>query len=259
MGTSEIIISLVGGFFGGILNAFAGFGSIITLAIYTDILGIPGHIANATNRVNVLASSSVSTYAFHKNGKLDLAGGKHIVISVFLGAMVGVVMATQLDAEGFKQVFKTLLIPIFLLLLSNPKRFIQPTKGLKPISPSITMPIYFLLGIYAGFLQVGFGVIFLMVAVGMSRYDLILGNGLKIGIVALYTIAVIMIFQYKGMIVWKMGLLLSVGQAVGGYVASTYMTRMKGANKWAYYILLLIVGAVIIKNFELWKYVTDLF
>ncbi len=259
MGTSEIIISLIGGFFGGILNAFAGFGSIITLTIYTDILGIPGHIANATNRVNVLASSSVSTYTFHKNGKLDLASDKTIVIAVFLGAMVGVVLATQLDAEGFKQALKILLIPIFLLLLSNPKRFIQPTKNLQPISPYITMPIYFLLGIYAGFLQVGFGVIFLMVAVGMAKYELILANGLKIGIVALYTIVGIMIFQYKGMIVWKMGLLLSVGQAIGGYVASTYMTRMKEANKWAYYILVFIVGAVIVNKFELWKYITDLF
>jgi len=42
-------------------------------------------------------------------------------------------------------------------------------------------------------------------------------------------------------------------------VASTYMTRMKEANKWAYYILVLIVGAVIVNKFELWKYITDLF
>ncbi len=258
MGTSEIIISLVGGFFGGILNAFAGFGSIITLAIYTDILGIAGHIANATNRVNVLASSSVSTYTFHKNGKLDIAGGKYIIVTVFLGAIVGVIMATQLDAEGFEHAFKKLLLLIFILLLSNPKRFINPKVDRKPISPYITMPVYFLLGIYAGFLQVGFGVVFLMVAVGMSRYNLVLGNGLKIGIVALYTIAVIMIFQYKGMIIWKMGLLLSIGQAVGGYVASTKMTQMEGANRYAYYILVLIVGLVIVKKFELWKLLVNL-
>ena len=49
MGATEIIISLVGGFCAGILNALAGFGSIITLAIYMDVLGIPGHLANATN------------------------------------------------------------------------------------------------------------------------------------------------------------------------------------------------------------------
>lgn len=254
MGTAEIIISLIGGFFAGILNALAGFGSIITLAIYMDVIGIPGHLANATNRVNVLASSSISTWTFHKNGKLDLSGGKWIIVMVFLGAMVGVYMATQLDAAGFKQAFKYLLIPIFVVLLMNPKRFINPDPSQPKVSPAITMPLYFLMGIYAGFIQAGFGVIFLMVAVMMSKYDIIWGNGLKIFIVFLYGLVIVIIFQLNGMIVWKAGLALAAGQAVGGYVASRNMTLLEGANKWAYYILLLIVFAVIVKNFEVWKW-----
>lgn len=253
MGTTEIIISLVGGFCAGILNALAGFGSIITLAIYMDVLGIPGHLANATNRINVLASSSVSAATFYKNGKLDLRGGKWIIVSVFLGAMVGVYMATQLDAAGFKQAFKYLLIPILLLLLSNPKRFITPDPERAISSPWITMPLYFLIGIYAGFIQAGFGVLFLMIAVMLSKYDLIYGNGLKIIIVAIYGFVIVLIFQYNDMIIWKAGIALSIGQAMGGYLASRNMTRMSGANKYAYWILITIVVGVIIKNFELWK------
>jgi len=61
----EIIICIVGGFFAGIINTFVGFGSVISLAIYMDILGIAGHIANATNRVNVLASSNVAAFTFY--------------------------------------------------------------------------------------------------------------------------------------------------------------------------------------------------
>jgi len=254
MGATEIIISLVGGFFAGILNAFAGFGSIITLAIYMDVLGVAGHLANATNRVNVLASSSVSAYTFHKNGKLELVTGKWIIVAVFLGAMVGVFMATQIDAEGFKQAFKYLLIPIFLVLLINPKKFITPDTESTIASPWITMPLYFLMGIYAGFIQAGFGVIFLMVAVMMSKYNLITGNGLKIAIVAIYTTVIVIVFQLNGMIIWKAGLALAAGQAVGGFVAARNMTKMQGANKYAYWILLAIVGAVIIKNFEVWKW-----
>jgi len=254
MGATEIIISLIGGFFAGILNAMAGFGSIITLAIYMDVLGIPGHLANATNRVNVLASSSVSAVTFHKNGKLDLGQGKWIILFVFLGAMVGVFMATQLDAQGFKQAFKYLLIPIFIVLLLNPKRFINPDMSTGVASPWLTTPLYFLMGIYAGFIQAGFGVIFLMVAVILSKYDLIKGNGLKIAIVAIYSVVIVVIFQLNGMIVWKAGLALAAGQAVGGYIASRNMSRLEGANKWAYQGLLLIVFAVIIKNFEVWKW-----
>ena len=254
MGPTEIIISLVGGFFAGILNAMAGFGSIITLAIYMDVLGIPGHLANATNRVNVLASSVISAATFHKNGKLDLKKGKGIILAVFLGAMVGVFMATQLDAQGFKQAFKYLLIPIFIILLMNPKRFINPDMSSSVTSPWVTMPLYFLMGIYAGFIQAGFGVVFLMVIVIMSKYDLIIGNGLKIAIVAIYSVVVVAIFQFNGMIIWKAGLALAVGQALGGYIASRHMTRLEGANKWAYKGLVIIVFLVILKNFEVWKW-----
>ncbi len=253
MGTTEIIISLIGGFFAGILNALAGFGSIITLAIYMDVLGIPGHLANATNRVNVLASSSITAFTFHKNGKLDFSSGKWIITAVFLGAMVGVYMATQLDADGFKSAFKYLLIPIFLLLLANPKRFITPNPDEGISSPWITMPLYFVMGIYAGFIQAGFGVIFLMVAVMLSKYDLINGNGIKIACVAIYGFVIVIIFQLNGMIMWKAGAALAVGQAIGGYVASRNMSRMEGANKYAYWLLIIIVFLVMLKNFEVWK------
>lgn len=254
MGTTEIIISLIGGFFAGIINAMAGFGSIITLAIYMDVLGIAGHLANATNRINILSSGAVSAYTFHKNGKLDLKGGKWIILAVCLGAFVGVLLAVQLDADGFKTAFKYLLIPIFLILLLNPKRFIQ-SEGLDIVnSPPSYLVLYFFMGIYAGFIQVGFGVLFLLVAVMLSRYDLVKGNGLKIAIVAIYTTFILVIFQMNGMVVWKAGIALAIGQSFGGYLASKNMSKLEGANKFAYFFLVILVFLVILKNFEVWTW-----
>lgn len=254
MGTTEIIISLIGGFFAGILNTLAGFGSIITLAIYIDVLNLPGHIANATNRVNVLASSSISAATFHSNGKIEMEKGKWIILWVFIGAMIGVYLATQLDAEGFKEAFKYLLVLILIFLLVNPKKFINPDPAGAVSSPWLTIPIYIAMGVYAGFLQAGFGVLFLMVMVIMSRFDIIEASGLKMAVVAIYTLAIVAIFHFNGMIVWQSGLMLAVGQAIGGYVTAKNMTRFQGANVWAYRLIVLIVVAVIIKNFELWKY-----
>ena len=254
MGTTEIIISLIGGFLAGIINTLAGFGSIITLAIYMDVMGIPGHLANATNRLNVMSSSTIGAITFYKNGKLKLDQGKTIIIAVFLGAMVGVYMATQLDAAGFKQVFKYILLPIFFVLLVNPKKFITPDTESAITSPWITMPLYFCLGIYAGFIQAGFGIIFLLIIVILSKFDLVSANGLKVAIVALYTLIIIAIFHFNDMIIWKAGIAMAIGQGLGGYVSSKNMVKMKGANKWAYYILVLIVFLVILKNFEVWTW-----
>jgi len=254
MGTTEIIISLIGGFFAGVLNTMAGFGSIISLAIYMDVLNLPGHLANATNRVNVLASSTMGTATFYKNGRLEMQKAKWIILWVFIGAMIGVYLATQIDAEGFKEAFKYLLVAILFVLLLNPKKFINPDQSRAVSSPWLTIPIYIAMGVYAGFLQAGFGVVYLLVLVIMSRFDIIEGSAVKIATVAIYTLVIVVIFQLNGMIMWKEGLMLATGQAVGGYIAARNMTKFEGANKWAYRFIILIVVAVIIKNFELWKY-----
>jgi len=254
METSYIIISIVGGFFAGILNTLAGFGSIITLAIYMELLGIPGHLANATNRINVMGSSGISAITFYKNGKLEINLGKWIIATVSLGAILGVILATQIDGAQFKVIFHYILVPILVILLLNPKKFINVDNITPPTTKAITYPLYFLIGIYAGFIQAGFGVIFLLIVVILSKYPLIKAQGLKIAIVAIYTILAIIIFQYKGMIVWKAGLIMAIGQSIGGYVTARYLTRYEGATKWAYYGIILIVVLVIIKNFEVWKW-----
>lgn len=256
MSAFEVIISLIGGYAAGFLNSLAGFGSIITLAIYMDVMGIPGHIANGTNRVNVLGSSLVSAVTYHRNGMLKVSWGKNIIAVVVLGAIIGVIMAVNIDSDGFKNAYKYILIPILGLLLINPKRFISPDDSKPPSSRWLTYPIYFLFGIYAGFIQVGFGVLFLLVVVMMDKFDLIKANALKVAIVAFYTIVVIIIFHFQGLIRWEAGLLIAVGQALGGYTAARLASRMEGANKYAYYLIIVIVILVIIKNFELWQYLS---
>ena len=250
----QILISLVGGFFAGILNTFAGFGSVITLAIYMDLMGLPGHIANATNRVNILASSSISTATFMKNGKLDISKSKWIILTVIAGAILGIILATQLTDTGFKTAFNYLLIPILILLLINPSRFIEVDTTAKSASKWILVPLLFVFGFYAGFIQVGFGILFLIIMVMLARHDLIHSNAIKICIVASYTIIAVAIFHFQGLIDWRAGLFLTCGQAVGGYVAALNASRLEGANKIAYYILIFILVAVIIKNFRIWAF-----
>jgi len=253
MSEIELIISFAGGFFAGILNTLAGFGSIITLAIYMDMMGLPGHIANATNRVNVLASSSISTFTFYKKGKLKLGENGWVILTVSIGAITGIILATQLNDTSFKLAFNYLLIPILVVILLNPSRFINTDPAEIPVSRWFLIPILFVLGFYAGFIQVGFGVLFLLVLVILGKKDLIKSNVLKVAIVFIYTIFAIIIFHMQGLINWKAGLALASGQALGGYLAAIYASRFESANKWAYRLLILIVVSVIIKNFGLWK------
>lgn len=250
----EVSILILAGFFCGILNTLAGFGSIISLAVYMDILNIPGHLANATNRVNILASSNIAAFTFYKNGKLKISGDVSFIIATLLGAILGAVMASYVNDDQFRVAFKYLLIPILLLLISNPKKFMYVDENEKSASAWIILPLLFIIGIYAGFIQAGFGILFLMIMVMLGRYNLIRSNALKIAVVAIYTFFVVAWFWWKGMIQWVPGLTMAIGQSVGGYITAKYLSNFENANKVAYWFLILILVLVIIKNFELYTY-----
>ncbi len=249
----EIAILIIGGFFCGILNTLAGFGSVISLAIYMDVLNIPGHIANATNRVNILASSNIAAATFYKNGKLKLKGDAKYIVVTLIGVMVGVIIASYVNDAQFRTAFKYLLIPILILLIANPKKFMHVLEDEKPSSPWIIMPMIFLIGIYAGFIQAGFGVLFLMILVMLGRYSLVRSNALKIAIVAIYSFFVVAWFWWQGMIQWAPGLIMAIGQSISGYITAKYLSKYENANKFAYWFLIVLLILVIIKNFELYK------
>ena len=93
-------IAIFGGFAAGVINTLAGSGSAITLTILTELLGLPGNMANGTNRVGVLTAGIAGTFAFHKNGKLDIAKSKRYTIPTIIGAIVGVFVAVWHRENG---------------------------------------------------------------------------------------------------------------------------------------------------------------
>lgn len=249
-----ILIAIFGGFIAGIINTLAGNGSAITLTIFTELLGLPGNIANGTNRVGILAQGLTGSYTFYKHDKLNLAHSKHIVVLVFLGAIAGVIAAINISNEAFMFVFKYLLILMLIVVLIKPKRWLIVTDQDRKMPLYFSAPLFLALGFYGGFIQMGMGVFFLAIMVLVAKYNIIDANAIKGFVVLLYTVVVIAIFQYKGLVDWKMGAIVAIGQAAGGYFAAHYSSTVKSADIWAYRLLIFIIIAAIIRTFNLHTY-----
>lgn len=245
----QFALIIVGGFLAGVMNTLAGYGSMISLSLLMDIIGLPPHIANATNRVNVLSQCTASSFGYYKNGKVDLQSSKWIIITMLLGAILGVITVLQISNEQFKDIFKYLILVMLFMILLKPKRWMRSVSEESQFSFPVRVAAFFALGFYGGFIQMGMGVFFLVCMVFMERSTLIRANGVKVTIVAIYTLFVLAIFQYQGLINWKAGLLIAIGQTLGGYITAKYASQSPNANKWAYYVLLIIVIGVIIYNF----------
>lgn len=250
MELSHYFIAIIGGAFAGAINTLAGNGSAITLTILTEVLGLPPNVANGTNRIGVFAQSTAASFAFYKNGKLDVERSKWYIILTVIGAIAGVFLAVWVSNEQFKTVFSYLMIVMLFVILIKPKRWLRERTEAVNTNFFITVPLFLALGFYGGFIQMGMGVFFLAIMVLGARFSLLDANVIKSFIVAAYTVIVIAIFQWKGLIDWKIGAIIASGQVVGGWVTANFASKYEKINVWAYWLLVIVVLVAIGKLFN---------
>lgn len=245
------VIAIVGSAVAGAINTLAGNGSAITLTILTELLGLPGNMANGTNRVGVWTQSVAGAIAFHRNGKLKVSKSGRIILLMVIGAVAGIILAIYVSNEQFMGVFRVLLVLMFFVILVKPKRWLRETDESARLPLWIEIPLFLALGFYGGFIQMGMGIFLLAAMVLGAKYSLIDANAVKIAVVAIYTLLALAIFQYRGLIDWRLGLLMAVGQTVGGYFTAHYASKYPGANVWAHRILVAVVLLALVKLFDL--------
>ena len=119
----EICLAIFGGFFAGCINTLAGNGSIITLGIMTELLGLSGNMANGTNRVGIFVQGIFSLEAFARNKKIHWSKTSSYLITGLIGAIIGAWVAVQISSEDFKLVYKYLMLVLLVILLIHPKHW----------------------------------------------------------------------------------------------------------------------------------------
>jgi uncharacterized membrane protein YfcA len=250
LSVQEYLYAFAGSFLAGAINTLAGNGSVITLSIMTDLVGLPGNMANGTNRVGVLLQAVGSSTGFAKNNLVDFVKSKSILFPTIFGALCGVYAATRVSNEHFMFVFKYLMVLMLFIIVIKPERWLRQTE-LRKVSVWLSVPAYIALGFYGGFIQMGMGILFLAFSVLMSGYSIMEANAIKTLVIAIYTILVLIVFQWSGLINWEVGLLMALGQTIGGYLTAAYATKWKHINLWAYRLLIIIIIFAILTQFNI--------
>lgn len=246
----HFLIAFTGAFIAGIINALAGNGSVITLTILTELMGLPGVVANGTNRVGVLLNAFGAMAGFAGKRKIDYKHHLKYILPVVAGAIFGIIVATQVTSDQFMWVFKILMIVMLIVIITNPERWLILQEGKSTMPKWLEWPAMLVLGFYGGFIQMGMGVFYLAVLVLIARLPLIESNAIKAVSVAAFTLIAVIIFAFSGLVVWTIGIVMGVAQFMGGWIAAHYASKIPGATKWAYYVLLLAVSLSILKLFN---------
>lgn len=246
----HLAIAFAGAFIAGMINALAGNGSVITLTILTELIGLPGNIANGTNRVGVLFNAAGAMTGFV--GKRDLNYRHHMIyiLPVIIGAIGGILLATMVTHAQFMGVFKILMVIMLIVILVKPERWLIEKPGKTGIPKWIIWILMVLLGFYGGFIQMGMGVFYLAMLVLIARLPMIEANTIKALSVGIFTILAVIIFAISGQIIWFIGLTMGVAQFFGGWLSAHYASKIPGASKLAYYVLIVAVMLSLLKLFQ---------
>lgn len=251
------ILMVLAGFAAGIVNTLAGSGSVFTLGILF-FSGLPADIANGTNRVGVFLQGLISTSIFRKNKQVPWEENKPIALAILLGALVGAFIAVEIPKNLLEIFIGCIMVGLLLVVVFHPEKKWQQKK-LSRRSQVIQWIIFFAIGIYGGFVQIGIGILLLTAFFTLTGLDAIKANGLKLLVVLIYSVPVLAIFAWNGQVNWIAGGLLAIGQAAGSLVGGRFAMKSKKAAKYIRSLLIIMIILSILRMFHLDSWVVSLF
>ncbi|HBS87159.1 MAG: hypothetical protein A2W91_02990 [Bacteroidetes bacterium GWF2_38_335] len=238
-----ITLLIVSGFVVGFINTMAGSGSAIVFYIFT-LLGLSSQYANGTVRLGVLLQTLVASLNFRKQKLLAVKKGLWLGIPTVIGSLIGAQFAATLEEENFELVIGSFMLLMLVFVLIKPERWIKGKAGLIKDKPTyLQILIFFVIGLYGGFIHIGVGIFLLAGLVLNAGYDIVTANALKVFIVLLYAPFALAVFIYHGQIDYGIGLISAIGNLGGGYVASKYAGKWGGNFIRWFLIVVLIIFA----------------
>jgi len=238
---SVFLISTLASIFGTII----GGGTIFSIP-FLIMIGIPPQIAIATERFGGLGQSIASFLKFLKSEKIIW---KYIIFFIFISlisSLIGSTILINTDSEAMNKIIGLTVLIILPLL------FFKKDLGTKHIIVSknkiiIGSILYFFIQILAAFYGGGTGILTsytLMFCFGLTVIE---SKATKTIPWLFLSISSVIIFAIKGIINYKLGFIMLIGMAIGGYLG-TYIMLKKGET-WVKRLFLLFAIISIIQLF----------
>ncbi len=217
------------GFVSGFLNIMAGGGSLLTLPMLI-FLGLPAVVANGTNRIGVICQNLFAVTSFRRHGVLPMRLALICTAPSLLGSYLGAQLAIDIDDQLFQRLLAVIMIGVLIISVLDPaKRLRGREVAYTPLRLAALLGAFFLIGIYGGFVQAGVGFLIIPVML-LAGFDMVRTNAIKIFVVLAFTIPALAVFVWHGQVDWLLGLVLAVGNASGGWVASH--VAVKKGHEW---------------------------
>ncbi|MCP4320264.1 MAG: TSUP family transporter [Alteromonadales bacterium] len=215
--SSALVLFLVA-IFAGFINAVAGGGGLLSIPVLMWA-GLPPTTVLATNKLQACGGSFFASYYFVRKGIVNLSEIKSAIFCAFIGSIMGTIAVQQIDSSILESILPFLILAIGAYFLFSKK--INADNNQQLISPLLfSFTIALLIGFYDGFFGPGTGSFLTLAFVSLGGFNLIKATAHAKVLNCASNIGALISFALAGKVLWLIGFIMLVGQAIGATLGS---------------------------------------
>lgn len=235
----DFLFMLAAGFLAAMLGTMgAGGGATIGFLALLS-LGLPVPLAIGTNKFGDVGLHPLSVLNFWRAGKISKALLLELVPLALAGSILGALLVYAIPEKAIEAAVAILLALVFALLV------VKKRLGLDAIPRSHWwLPSYFLAEVYAGFFGAASGV---FATLALLLRGLRISEAAATMFAAGFFAAVVStaIFMWGGLVDYRLGIPLFLGNLAGGFVGSKIAIR--NGDTWVRGVVLVVIGVTVAK------------
>jgi len=211
----------------GWVDSIAGGGGLIALPALLGV-GLTPAQALATNKLQGSFGTFAATMNFLNKGHLNLVEIWPMILMTFIGAAAGTLSVQAMDASLLIDIIPFLLIGIAVYFLMQPQIGTQDRQS-RIGTWGFGLVFGFSIGFYDGFFGPGTGSFFAVAFITMMGFNILKATAHTKVLNFTSNIASLFFFILGGQMVWIVGLVMAMGQLIGGYLGS-HMSMKHGVK-----------------------------
>ncbi|MCM2474920.1 TSUP family transporter [Rhizobium sp. CG5] len=218
-----LLLLFIAAFFAGFVDSIAGGGGLITIPAML-ISGIPPLETLGTNKLQSQFGAASATIAYARRGHVDLKAQLPMAAMATLGGALGAALAILVPGDVLRAIMPFLLVAIALYFALKPN--LSDRDSHRRIT-ALLFGLTFvpLIGFYDGIFGPGTGSFFMLAFVSLAGFGMLKATAhtklLNLGSNA----GAFLVFLFSGVILWKVGLLMGLGQFLGAQVGSGFAMK----------------------------------
>lgn len=207
----------------GFIDAIAGGGGLLTIPALMWA-GVPPTAALATNKLQACGGSFFASLYFVRKGFVRLSELKLPLACAFAGSALGTIAVQQIDAGILDVLLPFLILAIGAYFLFSPK--VTDDDRHRLLTPAVfSFTAALGIGFYDGFFGPGTGSFFALAFVTLAGFGLAKATAHAKLLNFSTNIASLLFFALGGQVIWILGAIMLVGQALGATLGSRMVVR----------------------------------